>query len=736
MIVYAYPADKYGCGHYRLIWVCEVLRAQGHDVRTIIPKDRTSDVGLNGMQDAAGNLVSVTIPEDADVMVFQRVTLGQLAQAIPMIRAKGVAVVVDIDDDLTSAHPANQAWQMMHPKWGRPGHSWHNHSAACRDATMVTVSTPALLRVYGQHGRGRVLENCVPERYLSVPHEDSDVVGWGGVVASHPEDLQVVGQGVARHVRAGGRFRHIGEAGGVRDALGLDQDPDCAGYVDLEKWPAALATLGVGLAPLADSRFNQSKCVDSSMRITTSRGVVPAGEVEPGMSVWHDRWRMVEAVEHGQPQPGILLTTMDGYQLRLTPEHRMLVNGDWVRAKDIVVGNVMSMEPESVGPVSSLRVPWPADSRMGKSGTTFDPHAFLTASDGPRIDLTPRWGRFLGAFVGDGCSGQSTQLEISCDGQDQDWIDLLIDDLRAFGFNPTTQAITTYGGKVLRRRGVRVASAHLLRVLESLGLTQPRPNGRPIRVPCVPEVIWRSPREVIAEFLAGYFEADGTCWGTMVTAVSKDEKLIRDVQRLLLLFGVMSRVRPVVGHAQNGFVGSYWRISLRRASTDVFAKEIGFRSSRKNGRLAIIVGRKHSNAYRPMTWEQEVALIEQCPIDPVDIQVEGSVYIAAGFVSHNSHLKPLEYSALGVPWVASPRAEYRRFHRAHPGTGLLAEKPREWYRQITALTGDGARRRDMSAAGRVAAAGRTIEGNAWRWWNAWEEAWLLQRQAAVSVFTR
>jgi hypothetical protein len=151
----------------------------------------------------------------------------------------------------------------------------------------------------------------------------------------------------------------------------------------------------------------------------------------------------------------------------------------------------------------------------------------------------------------------------------------------------------------------------------------------------VPEIIWRSPREVIVEFLAAYFETDG--WvghGGGAGVVSKDEQLIRDTQRLLLLFGIVSSVHSVIARAQNGFEGLYWRLLLRRAAIDVFAKEIGFRSARKCGRIAEIVSKPHSNAFRPLAWAKEIASIESCAVEPVDLRLTGSVFTAAGFVSH------------------------------------------------------------------------------------------------------
>lgn len=252
---YIFPADVYGCGHYRLTWPAEALRAQGHDVVIAPPSDRS---GLGGGLDANGRLVEVRYPADADVIVMQRLTFGLTAQAVPLLRRAGVAVVVDMDDDLSCIHPGNPAFHMYRPRPGNP-HSWRIAEQACRDATLVTVSTDALLTRYAPHGRGRVLRNCVPQAYLDLPRQDSDVIGWGGVVRSHPDDLQQLSTTAARLVSEGHRFKVVGPADGVRDALRLPGEPEATGSVDLVTWPEALSTLGVGIAPLAESMFNRSK---------------------------------------------------------------------------------------------------------------------------------------------------------------------------------------------------------------------------------------------------------------------------------------------------------------------------------------------------------------------------------------------------------------------------------------------------------------------------------------------
>jgi hypothetical protein len=259
MKAYVYPADTYGCGHYRLIWPAQALRAQGHDVEIVMPKQRGNS--LHAEVDDDGNVMRAHWPADADVIVLQRITHRQLVQAVKLM-TREIAVVIDMDDDLAAIDPNNPAWKAMHPTHGySPLHSWLNTQAACDAATLVTVSTDALLPRYARHGRGVVLRNRVPERYLKIEHTDSGVLGWGGALHVHPSDVQVMGPTIATLTASGEQFRVVGPRDGVARALGCSEDAvESTGTRDLQtEWPEALATLGVGVAPLANTRFNRSK---------------------------------------------------------------------------------------------------------------------------------------------------------------------------------------------------------------------------------------------------------------------------------------------------------------------------------------------------------------------------------------------------------------------------------------------------------------------------------------------
>lgn len=255
MRVYVYPADDFGCGHYRMIWpAAEVHKISDFDVAIVTSENARIGAHL----DSQGRITQVIYPQDADIVVFQRPTHRYIAAAIPLLRQRGVTVVVDMDDDLRTIHPANPAFVMLHPK-NSGMHTWQNASAACREASMVTVSTEALARRYGSHGRVRVIHNTVPESFLKVEHTDSDLLGWGGSAHSHPNDLSVVGSSIARLVSEGTQFRVVGSGTDVARLMNLNDNPDETGIVRFHDWASELTQIGVGIAPLADTAFNEAK---------------------------------------------------------------------------------------------------------------------------------------------------------------------------------------------------------------------------------------------------------------------------------------------------------------------------------------------------------------------------------------------------------------------------------------------------------------------------------------------
>lgn len=233
---------------------------------------------------------------DVDVMVFQRVIHRQFTDVIPLLQARGIKVVVDIDDLFDSVDRHNAAWYALDPHWHSvpeverlckkygaaratrkssdglylylPDHVSNsnriNLKDAMRHADLVTVSTPALGEAYQSVGTPiRVVRNGPPASFLFDPDQRAShpvpVVGWTGSIATHPGDLEEMGPALAQvRRRHDSVFTVIGTGVGVRQRVGIDPDVT-AGWVDLDQYPAAYSALDIALCPLRDTRFNRAK---------------------------------------------------------------------------------------------------------------------------------------------------------------------------------------------------------------------------------------------------------------------------------------------------------------------------------------------------------------------------------------------------------------------------------------------------------------------------------------------
>lgn len=115
---------------------------------------------------------------------------------------------------------------------------------------------------------------------------------------------------------------------------------------------------------------------------------------------------------------------------------------------------------------------------------------------------------------------------------------------------------------------------------------------------------------------------------------------------------------------------------------------------------------------------------QEYPALPAQFDIGLAPVINTTFNRAKSDLKPLEYGARGVPYVASAIAPYMRLHRETEGQGgFIARDTREWVAGISRLVEDTTERR---AKGEYMQAyvqrERSSSGNAWRWAEALREA--------------
>src|SRR5882757_7507886 len=261
------PADSAGCGYYRVRLPSEAAAKLGYDVAVADNKELINP----------------------DVLVMQRPMHRMfIEKVIPMAKAAGIATVVEVDDDFENLSQTNPAFWNTHPKANPDLHRGFLKKA-CAMVDMVTVTTPALGRVYGQ-GKSVVLPNCVPEWYTDIEHEDTGRAGWTGSLVWHTEDLMMVQGKIADSTP----FTNIGDTQSEPYLPGLDIHT--VPFKPLDEYPYEIAKLSVGIVPLVDNAFNRGK---SALKATeyAACGVFPLMSALPDQVRLHEQYGIGEIID-------------------------------------------------------------------------------------------------------------------------------------------------------------------------------------------------------------------------------------------------------------------------------------------------------------------------------------------------------------------------------------------------------------------------------------------------------
>ena len=139
----------------------------------------------------------------------------------------------------------------------------------------------------------------------------------------------------------------------------------------------------------------------------------------------------------------------------------------------------------------------------------------------------------------------------------------------------------SYGKKPFLQ--IQVVSQQVISFIRALGL-----SGRSAQRQ-IPEAILRSPRKVVAAFLRGLFEGDGSVEQSgrsllRINLTASNRLMLRQIQTLLLRFGIVASLN-------NDRTREIHRILITgRDNLTLFANEIGFTSKVKSKSLATILG--------------------------------------------------------------------------------------------------------------------------------------------------
>jgi phosphate starvation-inducible protein PhoH/intein/homing endonuclease len=327
---------------------------------------------------------------------------------------------------------------------------------------------------------------------------------------------------------------------------------------------------GIGVA-------GTGKCIASDSLVLTNRGMLEIGTLGAGVDV--DDYSPIDVrihgvsgvetashVYHGGETATLQLTTRFGFSLEATPEHPLLTFDKqgtlkWRRADELHVGDVVALQ---------------RGQRMFGSDVSinFAYQPSCKQDDSRQVELEvldEKFAYMMGVLAGDGCLTFRNRIILSTP-----------DETIANAFHEMAMRL---GLHVFLNGGNRpfdyiIASSQLYQLLAHLGLSTGKASTKR-----VPHSILSAPETIVASFMRGLFDADGTVEKRdgLVSLSSVSETLIRQVQIVLLNFGIVAS-KAIKRERYNGNQHISHLLTMSGAEAELFHEMIGFALERKRAR--------------------------------------------------------------------------------------------------------------------------------------------------------
>ena len=409
-------------------------------------------------------------------------------------------------------------------------------------------------------------------------------------------------------------------------------------------------------------------CVTGDTLISTENGLVEAEELyEQGVArdvvvdgrLSEETLKEASSVYKTGEKDVYKLTTEEGYELRLTADHRVMTNDGWIEAGDLDAGDTVHVQNRK--------------GSFGQHGTAAE-------------------GRVLGWMVGDGHLKHGEERAVlNFYDEDADVSESFAADVNEVVRDPVGNADYEVGVNEIARgddyRGAqaieqRIRSARLYEYAEEAGLVDRKHQ--------VPEAVMRGSEEMARGYLRALFSADGGVQGSVekgvsVRLTSTSTDLLKEVQQLLLNFGIFSKIyeeRHEAGTQEmpdgKGGTAEYERqadhdLVISKDNLVRFAEEVGFLLDSKQDELD---GRLRNYDRGPYSegFEATVSTVESDGHEAVyDLtEPETSSFVANGLVVHNCGEQPLEeYEACNLGHInlstlaAQEAPDWRVWSEAH-----------------------------------------------------------------------
>lgn len=336
-----------------------------------------------------------------------------------------------------------------------------------------------------------------------------------------------------------------------------------------------------------------AKCISGDSMIFTEDGIKEIGEYfnynSSGVETHYDtkikvvnRYGQLEKTKLGLyngKQDTIKITTCDSFSIEGTGIHKVLVmntNGQiqFKKLSEIAIGDYVIINRNNnvwgnKTHIDSKKL----DVYISSLSKQKISHLYIRKMPS---ELTPEISLILGYLVGDGCLTQEKSIIFT--NKDNTILDkykkIMTDIFSVKNIRKTTDVDYV------------ITDSYLKYFFNCLGLDNSLSYQKQI-----PKSILQTSKENAAMFLRGLFDTDGTVDDKVVSVCTVSEKLAKQVQFLLLNFGIISRVKRF--NTKSKF-GHCYKVIISGNDLSLFDKEIGFDVDYKRNKLNTIVNSKHN----------------------------------------------------------------------------------------------------------------------------------------------
>ena len=322
-------------------------------------------------------------------------------------------------------------------------------------------------------------------------------------------------------------------------------------------------------------------------------------------------------------QPIIEITLASGRNIRATPNNPFFTSKGWRRADHLKVGTRIRMRR-----------------RIHSDIREYHPTAWkLVSHDRSRNNVVSvpevvdeRLAALAGILTAEGYVDGSHSIALAVNQHERQLAASTAQTIKdLFGYGARTSVLKRNGknGRTLDLIRLKITNPHIVKWLNPV-----------VREKRVPSSIFMSPNKVVASYLRWLFEGDGNVRSQAemrdryVALSSKSIELLRDVQLLLLRFGVESHIYAKSSNEECFVLRVRDERSLR-----LFARYVDLVSERKKGQLNDLlhgysIGRRLPE--RPVT-DQIVKIERRAPETVYDLEVpKTNSLIVNGIIGHNT----------------------------------------------------------------------------------------------------